>query len=165
MHITKCLLGTCVHRGYLLFARPCTRLWDIRTSKTLALPSWHFLSCHGDREENRYFREQILDHTSHGQMGHPETPSSAFSSGDHLITSAGRESWGGRGRQPFCSVQTLSWFSICCSLWLRTGHMIQTVPGAGLEVLVYRLSMCPVFANKKYLIGICCNNKASSAYI
>lgn len=34
----------------------------------------------------------------------------------------------GNGRQPFCSVQTWSSFSIHCCLWLKIGPMIQNVP-------------------------------------
>lgn len=103
----------------------------------------------------------------HGQMGYPgklhqlhspvETTCSCVGGG----RSARRE----EGWSPSGSIQVPSMVSIHCSLWLRIWHVTQNVsagrtrtPGLG-AVTVFCL------ADKKYLLGMHCNNKASSAYI
>lgn len=69
----RCLLGTCIHRGHLLFARHCMRFWDVRISKTLALPLWHFLTCHEDGKTDNLelCPGQRPHHAWCGQMGYP----------------------------------------------------------------------------------------------
>lgn len=93
---------------------------------------------------------------------HPHSPVETICSyvGDGRVASGGK-----KREKPFCSIQAGSMVSIHCFLWLRIGHVTQMCQQAELELLVWGLSLCSVLADKKYLLGMYCNNKASSAYI
>lgn len=75
--------------------------------------------------------------------------------------------WRKKWVKPFCSIQARSMVSIHCSLWLRIWHVTQNVPAGRTRTPGLRLSLCSVWADKKYLLKLKmhCNNKASSAYI
>lgn len=72
-----------------------TRFWNLRAVKTLALPSWHFLTGYKDREEDTYFKFRGLSHA----LGGKRPPGCTWGGGGW------REA--GRKEKPWGSVQAL----------------------------------------------------------